>query len=90
MLHAHCCWEYVVQWNKDPEVRPSSSADCVCTHVPGPGLSWSSLNVCFYLVPVLVAVLVLFTHCLVCVCVAVLSVEPIASCLLGKHLNAEL
>lgn len=21
MLHAHCCWEYVVQWNKDPEVR---------------------------------------------------------------------
>ncbi|XP_036925373.1 rab3 GTPase-activating protein non-catalytic subunit [Sturnira hondurensis] len=18
-LHAHCCWEYVVQWNKDPE-----------------------------------------------------------------------
>nr|XP_013012731.1 rab3 GTPase-activating protein non-catalytic subunit [Cavia porcellus] len=19
MLHAHCCWEYVVQWNKDPE-----------------------------------------------------------------------
>uniref|UniRef100_A0A4W5MND5 RAB3 GTPase activating protein subunit 2 (non-catalytic) n=1 Tax=Hucho hucho TaxID=62062 RepID=A0A4W5MND5_9TELE len=21
MLFAHCCWEYVVQWNKDPEVR---------------------------------------------------------------------
>ncbi|KAF4018301.1 hypothetical protein G4228_010376 [Cervus hanglu yarkandensis] len=20
VLHAHCCWEYVVQWNKDPEV----------------------------------------------------------------------
>lgn len=20
-LHAHCCWECVVQWNKDPEVR---------------------------------------------------------------------
>uniref|UniRef100_A0A4W5MMQ7 RAB3 GTPase activating protein subunit 2 (non-catalytic) n=1 Tax=Hucho hucho TaxID=62062 RepID=A0A4W5MMQ7_9TELE len=20
MLFAHCCWEYVVQWNKDPEV----------------------------------------------------------------------
>uniref|UniRef100_A0A8C0WIM4 Rab3GAP regulatory subunit C-terminal domain-containing protein n=1 Tax=Castor canadensis TaxID=51338 RepID=A0A8C0WIM4_CASCN len=19
VLHAHCCWEYVVQWNKDPE-----------------------------------------------------------------------
>uniref|UniRef100_A0A3P8UIG0 RAB3 GTPase activating protein subunit 2 (non-catalytic) n=1 Tax=Cynoglossus semilaevis TaxID=244447 RepID=A0A3P8UIG0_CYNSE len=19
LLHAHCCWEYVVQWNKDPE-----------------------------------------------------------------------
>ncbi|OCT79434.1 rab3 GTPase-activating protein non-catalytic subunit [Xenopus laevis] len=19
MLHAHCCWEYVLQWNKDPE-----------------------------------------------------------------------
>uniref|UniRef100_A0A452VC09 RAB3 GTPase activating non-catalytic protein subunit 2 n=1 Tax=Ursus maritimus TaxID=29073 RepID=A0A452VC09_URSMA len=24
VLHAHCCWEYVVQWNKDPEVRFSS------------------------------------------------------------------
>ncbi|PIO33382.1 hypothetical protein AB205_0088640, partial [Aquarana catesbeiana] len=21
VLHAHCCWEYVVQWNKDPEVK---------------------------------------------------------------------
>lgn len=21
VLYAHCCWEYVVQWNKDPEVR---------------------------------------------------------------------
>lgn len=20
LLLAHCCWEYVVQWNKDPEV----------------------------------------------------------------------
>ncbi|XP_066474958.1 rab3 GTPase-activating protein non-catalytic subunit isoform X1 [Tiliqua scincoides] len=19
VLHAHCCWEYIVQWNKDPE-----------------------------------------------------------------------
>ncbi|KAF3823111.1 hypothetical protein GH733_010547 [Mirounga leonina] len=23
VLHAHCCWEYVVQWNKDPEVGKS-------------------------------------------------------------------
>lgn len=21
LLFAHCCWEYVVQWNKDPEVH---------------------------------------------------------------------
>lgn len=21
MLFAHCCWEHVVQWNKDPEVH---------------------------------------------------------------------
>ena len=21
LLYAHCCWEYVVQWNKDPEVH---------------------------------------------------------------------
>uniref|UniRef100_A0A3P8UDZ6 RAB3 GTPase activating protein subunit 2 (non-catalytic) n=1 Tax=Cynoglossus semilaevis TaxID=244447 RepID=A0A3P8UDZ6_CYNSE len=24
LLHAHCCWEYVVQWNKDPEVGDRS------------------------------------------------------------------
>uniref|UniRef100_A0A4W4H5S8 RAB3 GTPase activating protein subunit 2 (non-catalytic) n=1 Tax=Electrophorus electricus TaxID=8005 RepID=A0A4W4H5S8_ELEEL len=24
MMWAHCCWEYVVQWNKDPEARISS------------------------------------------------------------------
>ncbi|OXB77938.1 UNVERIFIED_CONTAM: hypothetical protein H355_015224 [Colinus virginianus] len=24
VLHAHCCWEYVVQWNKDPEADVSS------------------------------------------------------------------
>ncbi|OWK08154.1 RAB3GAP2 [Cervus elaphus hippelaphus] len=23
VLHAHCCWEYVVQWNKDPEADVS-------------------------------------------------------------------
>lgn len=32
MLFAHCCWEHVVQWNKDPEVHvqkpPSNLPDC--------------------------------------------------------------
>eukprot|EP00058_Branchiostoma_floridae_P024780 XP_002610270.1 hypothetical protein BRAFLDRAFT_126836 [Branchiostoma floridae] len=28
VLHAHCTWEYVVQWNKDPEAEVESS------HVP--------------------------------------------------------
>ncbi|KAM4771924.1 rab3 GTPase-activating protein non-catalytic subunit [Rhinophrynus dorsalis] len=23
VVHAHCCWEYVVQWNKDPETAQS-------------------------------------------------------------------
>lgn len=35
VLHAHCCWEYVVQWNKDPEVRfslPLSCYFCFCVH----------------------------------------------------------
>lgn len=35
MLHAHCCWEYVVQWNKDPEVRRG----------PSPGLSFCACPV---------------------------------------------
>lgn len=42
LLLAHCCWEYVVQWNKDPEVGHThhcvsisvstrSGADMCCT-----------------------------------------------------------
>ena len=35
-LHAHCCWECVVQWNKDPEVRLRSAwpwgAPCLPAH----------------------------------------------------------
>lgn len=30
VLHAHCCWEYVVQWNKDPEVRPAPLGAVCC------------------------------------------------------------
>lgn len=30
-LHTHCCWEYVVQWNKDPEVSLApSQGSCAC------------------------------------------------------------
>ena len=25
LLFAHCCWEYVVQWNKDPEVHTNTN-----------------------------------------------------------------
>uniref|UniRef100_A0A667XXR7 RAB3 GTPase activating protein subunit 2 (non-catalytic) n=1 Tax=Myripristis murdjan TaxID=586833 RepID=A0A667XXR7_9TELE len=31
LLFAHCCWEYVVQWNKDPEVQIHTCIDHV-TH----------------------------------------------------------
>uniref|UniRef100_A0A667YGT0 RAB3 GTPase activating protein subunit 2 (non-catalytic) n=1 Tax=Myripristis murdjan TaxID=586833 RepID=A0A667YGT0_9TELE len=29
LLFAHCCWEYVVQWNKDPEVDYNLSWDSI-------------------------------------------------------------
>lgn len=32
LLLAHCCWEYVVQWNKDPEVHAHTHTYCVWTN----------------------------------------------------------
>uniref|UniRef100_A0A7N8WNN3 RAB3 GTPase activating protein subunit 2 (non-catalytic) n=1 Tax=Mastacembelus armatus TaxID=205130 RepID=A0A7N8WNN3_9TELE len=29
LLFAHCCWEYVVQWNKDPEVHALTNIDII-------------------------------------------------------------
>ncbi|PKU39333.1 rab3 gtpase-activating protein non-catalytic subunit isoform x2 [Limosa lapponica baueri] len=35
VLHAHCCWEYVVQWNKDPEA-PVLDTEDAWVSVEGP------------------------------------------------------
>lgn len=60
VLHAHCCWEYVVQWNKDPEVKVSIC--WVRLHACAwPGLSWSTL---------------LSLGGCVCVCMCTLNIEP--------------
>uniref|UniRef100_A0A8C4NQ91 RAB3 GTPase activating protein subunit 2 (non-catalytic) n=1 Tax=Dicentrarchus labrax TaxID=13489 RepID=A0A8C4NQ91_DICLA len=38
LLFAHCCWEYVVQWNKDPEViKLHILMMCVCVQDVGMG-----------------------------------------------------
>lgn len=49
VLHAHCCWEYVVQWNRDPEVRPPARrppAAAVEVGAVGSGLLPSGMSPC--------------------------------------------